>query len=48
MSHNSSRLDSYGLVKLENPHELSRRSKKSNYSRSSQKKLTSQVGETRS
>jgi hypothetical protein len=34
----SSRLRRYGLVKLENPHELSRsprRSKKSNYSRSS-------------
>jgi hypothetical protein len=24
MSHNSSRLESYGLVKLENPHVLSR------------------------
>jgi hypothetical protein len=37
-SHNSSRLESYGFVKLENPHvflESPRRSKKSNYSRNS-------------
>jgi hypothetical protein len=45
--HNSSRLESYGHVKLEKPHKLSKasiRSKKLNYSRRSQKKLTSESG----